>query len=251
MPTRDKHGKVAVITGAASGIGQAFAQRLAEEGGQVVIADIASGEETERLCRSADGTVTTVTTDLTDPDSVAALGKRVIEEFGHCDILVHSAGIYPITPFLEMTFQQWREVMSLNLDSLFHLGQAFVPGMVERHWGRIVSMASTTFHTGFGGFTHYTASKGGVIGFTRTLADELGQHGVTVNAIAPSVVRTKTTEAGQQSDLGIFDQLAQQQAIKRPELPADLVGTLSFLTSDDAAFLTGQTLVVDGGWVRA
>jgi NAD(P)-dependent dehydrogenase (short-subunit alcohol dehydrogenase family) len=112
--------------------------------------------------------------DPTIAENVAALGSRVADGFGGRDIVVHSAGIYPLVPFLEMTFDQWRSVLSLNLDSLFHLGQAFVPGMIEQKWGRVVSMASTTFHTGFGGFTHYNASKGGLIGFTRTPAEEVG-----------------------------------------------------------------------------
>jgi NAD(P)-dependent dehydrogenase (short-subunit alcohol dehydrogenase family) len=244
-------GQTAVVTGAASnGIGRAFARRLAEEGVTVAILDIADGSETESLCAAAGTPARTFTADLTDGDEIAAAGSEIARELGGVDILVHNAGIYPRSLFLDMDLGEWDRVMDINLNSLFHLGKAFVPGMVDRGWGRVVSMVSTTFHTGFGGFTHYTASKGGVIGFTRTLADEVGEHGVTVNAIAPSVVRTATTESGVQAAEDFFGTIAQQQAIKRPQVPADLVGTMSFLTSDDAAFMTGQTLVVDGGWVR-
>lgn len=241
--------KVAVITGAANGIGQVFAEELARRGAKVVIADVADGSATENLCREAGGEAAAIGCDITDPDSVAALEVGTRERFGPADILVHCAGIYPLTPFAEITWEEWRRVMSVNLDSLFHLNKALLPGMTERGWGRVVSMASTTFHTGFGGFCHYTASKGGVIGFIRTLAAEVGDQGVTVNAIAPGLVRTGTTESGPQVEF--FDAVAEQQAIKRTEEPRDMVGTLSFLTSDEAAFITGQTLVVDGGWVRA
>ncbi len=244
--------KIAVVTGGSNGIGQAFCARLVRDGLDVVNLDVADGAETQLRCRDAgEGLLTTISTDLRSEKDVATAAARIRDEYDTADVLVHCAGIYPNTPFLEITFDEWREVLTLNLDSLFHLGQAFVPGMIEQQWGRIVSVVSTTFHTGFGGFTHYTASKGGIIGFTRTLAEELGEYGITVNAIAPSVVRTKTTESGVQASQDFFGRIASQQAIKRSEVPEDLVGTLSFLASDDAAFITRQTLVVDGGWVRA
>jgi 3-oxoacyl-[acyl-carrier protein] reductase/(S)-1-phenylethanol dehydrogenase len=180
---------------------------------------------------------------------VREFAQAVLAEFGEVDVLVNNAGIYPATPFLDLEWEEWRRVFDINVDSLFHLGKEFLPGMVERGWGRIISTSSTTFHAGIPFNTHYTASKGAVIGFSRSLAAEVGSHGVTVNTIAPGLVRTATTESGSQAQM--FDLLAGQQAIHRVQEPADLVGTLSFLASDDAAFLTGQTLCVDGGWVRS
>jgi NAD(P)-dependent dehydrogenase (short-subunit alcohol dehydrogenase family) len=167
---------------------------------------------------------------------------------GRCDILVNNAGIYPVQGFEETSFELWRRVMSVNLDGVFLMCQAFLPGMRERGYGRVVNIATTIPWLAVSDFSAYCASKMGVIGLTRALASEYGPHGVTVNAAAPSLVRTATTEAGPQAQM--FAGVAQAQAIKRTQEPEDMVGTIAFLASDDAAFTTGQTLVVDGGLVR-
>jgi NAD(P)-dependent dehydrogenase (short-subunit alcohol dehydrogenase family) len=242
---------VALVTGAAAGIGQAYAQRLAEDGAKVVIADIAPAEETVGLVDSAGSEALAVACDVSSGEEVQALGTAAFERFGQVDVLVHNAGIYPITPFADMTFDQWRQVMSVNLDSMYHVCHEFLPGMRERRWGRVICMASTTFHAGTPGMSHYVASKGGMIGLLRSLAAEVGEDGVTVNALAPGLVRSKGTTEGPHEELGLFELLANAQAIKRTQVPSDLVGALSFLASDEAGFITGQTLVVDGGWVRA
>ena len=150
-----------------------------------------------------------------------------------------------------MGFDEWRAVMTLNLDAHFHLSKAFLPTMRERRWGRVVAIASNVFHLGVPNLAHYVASKGGVIGFVRSLAKEEGVNGITVNAIAPSLTRSKGTLEGRQQELGLFEMAAEAQAIKRVEEPKDLVGTLSFLCSDDAEFITGQTILVDGAWAHA
>ncbi|MET8425155.1 3-oxoacyl-ACP reductase family protein [Nocardia sp. NPDC004860] len=249
MTARNAKGRVAVVTGGAAGIGQAFAERLAADGHVVAIADVGPADETVRLIEKAGGRGFAAHCDVSSPESVRAFAAEVEVELGPVDVLVNNAGIYPATAFIGMSWAEWQRVLGVNLNSLFLLGQAFVPCMVQRGWGRVISVSSTTFHSGIGLNTHYTASKGGVIGFSRSLAAEVGAHGVTVNTIAPGLVRTPTTESGPQA--AWFDVLAQQQAIKRVQEPHDLVGAMSFLASDDAAFITGQTLVVDGGWVRA
>jgi NAD(P)-dependent dehydrogenase (short-subunit alcohol dehydrogenase family) len=244
-------GRTALITGAAAGIGQAYAQRLAADGANVVVADIADGSETVGLVEAAGGQAIAVECDVSSGEAVAGAAAGAQESFGTVDILLHNAGIYPIQEFKDMSFEDWRKVMSVNLDSAFHLCHELLPGMREQEWGRVIIIASNTFHAGIGGMAHYIASKGGLIGFLRSLAAEVGEEGVTVNGIAPSLVRSKGTIEGPHEELGLFEFVAQGQAIKRTEQPADLVGAASFLASDDAAFITGQTLCVDGGWVRA
>jgi NAD(P)-dependent dehydrogenase (short-subunit alcohol dehydrogenase family) len=245
-------GKVAVITGAAAGLGQAYARRLAQDGAKIVVADTSDGSETVALVQAAGGSALAVRCDVSKPADVAALAQSVQAQFGRCDILVNNAGIYPIQMFDEMTFEDWRRLMSINLDAAFLTVKAFAPGMRERRWGRIVNMASDTFQSNLTGFAHYIASKGGVIGLTRALASEFGDDGVTVNAIAPGLVRTPGTigrrkRPGVPADADEFAQIASRQSIKRGLVPDDLVGTLSFLTSDDAAMITGQTFTVNGG----
>jgi NAD(P)-dependent dehydrogenase (short-subunit alcohol dehydrogenase family) len=243
-------GRVAVVTGGASSIGQACAVRLARDGHRVAIADLEPASETEQLIRADDGECFWAHCDVSQPESVAAFAQQVGERYGGCDVLLACAGIYPVAHLSETSWELWRQVMSVNVDSLFHLSKAFVPGMVERGFGRVIAISSTVFHTGTPRFAAYTASKGAVIGFVRALATEVGDAGVTVNSIAPSLTRTKGTLAGPQGELGWFELTRELQAIKRTQEPADLVGAVSFFASDDAAFITGQTLPVDGGLTR-
>jgi NAD(P)-dependent dehydrogenase (short-subunit alcohol dehydrogenase family) len=248
--------KVAVITGAAGGIGQAFAKRLAEEGVHIAIADLGDGSETVTLVRSAGRDAIAVKCDVSSEQSVAAMAKAVSAKFSRVDIVINCAGVFPQKNFEDMSFADWRQVMSINLDGTFLVTAAFVPGMRTRKWGRVISMASSTLGSVVTGFTHYMASKGGIVGFTRGLATDLAPYGITVNAIAPGLTRSPGTlvrapRPGFKTMDEEFNAVAQMQAIKRVEVPEDLVGAVSFLTSDDAAFMTGQTLNVDGGRVRS
>jgi NAD(P)-dependent dehydrogenase (short-subunit alcohol dehydrogenase family) len=218
----------------------------------IAIADIAPAGETVTMVEQAGRQALACQCDVTSEQSVAAMAAEVLKKFGRCDIVINCAGIFPQKAFDQMKFEDWRRVLSINLDSVFLVTSPFVSGMKQRGWGRVVSMGSSTFGSVTTGFVHYITSKGGIMGFTRALASELGPHGITVNAIAPSLTRTpgalaRKPRAGISSIDEEFDLVAQGQAIKRVELPEDLVGTVSYLTSDDAAFVTGQMLNVNGG----
>ncbi len=244
-------GRIAVVTGGAQSIGQAIALRLARDGHDIAIADLQPATETAEMVTATGRRCLTVECDIASAESVAGFARTVGDELGDVDILVANAGVYPVMDLAETEWEDWRRVMSINVDSLFHLGKAFLPGMVERGWGRVVAVSSTTFHMGTPRFAAYTTSKAAVIGFVRAVATEVGDAGVTINAIAPSLVRTKGTLAGPQAAENWFEVTREMQAIKRVQEPSDLVGAVSFFASDDAAFITGQTLPVDGGLARA
>ena len=241
-------GRVALVTGAAQGIGQALAIRLAQDGADVVIAAHRTPpDDTEAAVKAAGVESLVHHVDVSLEQDVADLAAAVQDRFGRVDILVNNAGAYPMQGFLEMSYEQWRETFAINIDSVFHMCRAFVPGMVERKFGRVINVSSTSFMEGMHNYTHYNAAKAAVVGFTRSLALEVGPADVTANILAPGLVRTPSTDSGPQAD-GMFEGFIAEQAIKRTETPADLAGAVSWLASEDASFVTGQTIVVDGGW---
>lgn len=242
-------GRVAVVTGSATGLGAAYATRLARDGAQVVVVDRDDPATTVGTIEAAGGEALGVVCDVSSEESVAELTARTVERFGRCDLLINNAGVSPNVAWDELTLTEWRRALSINLDSMFLTCKAFCGGMREAGFGRVVNISSNTFGLAIPGFVHYTASKGGVIGFTRALATDLGPDGITVNAVLPGLTQTDTTLAMWEGT-SLFADMAQQQAVKRPGVPGDLEAVVSFLASEEARWVTGQSIVVDGGLVR-
>jgi NAD(P)-dependent dehydrogenase (short-subunit alcohol dehydrogenase family) len=242
-------GRVAVVTGAADGLGRSYAERLARDGAKVVVADLVEGGETGAAIEAAGGEALVVECDVTSAAAVEELRVATLDRFGACDILINNAGIFPNVPWDDLDFELWRKVFAVNLDAMFLTCKAFTAGMRERGWGRIVNISSNTFDLVIPGFVHYMASKAGVIGLTRGLANELGEHEITANCILPGLTQTAHIEAiGQDSPM--LDSVVKMQAIKRLGMPVDLEGVVSFLAGDDARWITGQAIPVDGGHTR-
>jgi NAD(P)-dependent dehydrogenase (short-subunit alcohol dehydrogenase family) len=248
--------RVALVTGAARGLGQGFAVRLASEGVFVLAVDRLACAETLALVRAAGGDAAELQMDLSDADSVVRGAERAVADYGCVDILVNNAGVIPNVEFEMIDLGVWRSLMAINLEAPFLLCHTLIPAMKARGWGRIVNISSDTVGLKIAGYAHYVTSKAGLIGLTRALASEFGAHGITVNAVAPGLTRTHgMMDPGRRGPGGVTTEeeiafLSQLQAIPRGGEIGDLVGTISYLTSNDAAFVTGQTIVVDGGLWR-
>jgi NAD(P)-dependent dehydrogenase (short-subunit alcohol dehydrogenase family) len=240
--------RVALVTGAAGGIGRVYAERLASDGHVVATVDLTAPDETVGAIVAAGGTAHAFVADVTDESSVGGCVDAVTELLGAPSVLVNNVGVYPVTKWDDLTLAEFRRVISINLESAFLMCKACVPAMRDAGWGRIINIASRTYWLPTPDMAAYLASKGGVIGLTRALATELGGHGITANVIAPGLTRTASIEAIT-ADV-VFEMTKNMQAIKRTQEPSDLAGLLSFLASDDSAFITGQTVMVDGGLIR-
>lgn len=246
-------GKVALVTGASQGIGRATALRLASGGADVAVnyrSHAEAAEEVTRRIRAEGGRAIAIEADLADPEQIADMGVRVERELGPVSILVNNAAVFPWRAWDEVSLETWENVFDVNVRAAWLTARAFAPGMREEGWGRIISMASATFLTGSSHLAHYAASKGALIGLTRSLARALGDYGITVNAV--STGKTLTEGFEQYFDEGVLDreetlQSRQGQAIKRIGRPEDVVGAIAFLASDEASYLTGQLINVDGG----
>lgn len=239
--------RVAVVSGAAKGIGQELAVQLAQRGASLALLDIADLTQTIRLVEEAGGKAIAVHCDVSQEQDWAAAAQAVRTAYGRCDILVNNAGIYPNVPFDNLDLATWKRTFAINLDSMFLSAKVFVPMMREHSWGRIVNISSTSIVTNATGVSHYMASKMGIIGFTRGLANDLGKDFITVNSVAPALTATPGTAHLPE---GVRDGIVNQQALKRMAVPHDIVGPILFLTSDDAQFMTGQVLAVDGGMMK-
>lgn len=251
-------GKVALVTGAGRGLGQAFAERLAVDGADIVIVDQHSADDTHRLVERHGRACLSLLGDVSSPEDVNRIRDAANERFGGVDILINNAGMLTEDSFESLTYENWRRVFAVNVDSVFLFTKAFSPSMQQRGWGRVVNMCTIMLALNVPHFPHYVASKGAVLGCTRAFASALGDHGITVNAISPGQIRTPGTEGlgkGVHEDADAqFDRFAiaaAMQSIKRTGLPRDLVGAMAFLVSEEASFMTGQNLIIDGGTVRS
>lgn len=242
-------GKVAIVTGGGRGLGKAFCLRMAEEGAKVVIADILDKEaqQTAEEIRTKSSSSIALTVNVTSVEDTLRMARETVKQFGRIDILVNNAAmLYGITrkPFTEIPVAEWDRLMAVNLKGAFLCCRAVFPQMKEQGKGKIINISSETAFTGSRNLIHYATSKGGIISFTRALATEVGQYGICVNSIAPGFTDTEASRTITE-DITKYD--VSLTPLRRLEQPNDLVGAIIFLSSDESDFITGQTLVVNGG----
>jgi len=246
--------RVAIVTGAAHGIGRVYALRLASEGAKVTIADLdtAAAEAVAKEISSDGSEAIGVNCDVSDEESVAAMVNTTVAAWGKVDILINNAGMFSVVPMARVGFEdisrdEWDKMMDVNVAGTWLACKAAVPEMRKNGYGKIVNISSGVVFKGVPMRVHYVASKAAVIGFTRTLAREIGGDNITVNCIAPG--GTLSEENPSQEVLAARQKKTSDRAIKRVQVPEDLAGAVAFFASPDSDFITGQTLVVDGGSV--
>ena len=242
-------GKVAVVTGAAQGIGETYAKALAAEGARVVVSDVADPSRVVDEITNAGGKAIGAIADVTDDGSLSALVDAAEAAFGPIEILVNNAGLFAalrLTPIMQIPNEEWDRVMTVNVRGTVQTTRAVVPSMLKNGRGKIVNVSSGTFYYGGPGLAHYVCSKGAIIAFTRSASREFGDKNILVNCIAPGLTESEGVQ--NHPDLHVARApTVQSRAIKRDMVPEDLVGMLLFLASEDSDFVTGQTFNVDGG----
>jgi 3-oxoacyl-[acyl-carrier protein] reductase len=243
------NGKVVIVTGAAVGIGAGVAKLFAEGGAHVFATDL-DGRGVKKVAadlHSQGGSAFGFEAHAGRRDAMAAVVDDAIARFGRVDVLINNAGVYPRQPFLEMTEEHWDTMQDINLKSVFHCTKLVMPHMVRQRSGAIVNISSVTFFTGLQNLTHYIASKGAIIGFTRGLAREMGEHNVRVNCITPGAIETEGERKLMSKEKA--DEAINLQSLKRRITPLDIARVCLFLATDLSDAMTGQTLNVDGGWI--
>ena len=248
MPTNntpEPHAEqVALVTGTSRGIGQAIAVGLAERGARVVLGDRGDASKTIGLIADTGHPAVPVTLDVSDPSSIEAARDRVAAELGHVDILVNNAGTFEAATWDDLDFDLWQRVMTVDLNGPMLMCKAFLPLMRGRGWGRVINIASATVAIASPVSIAYRTAKMGVIGFTRALSATLGDERITINAVLPSLTRTAMTEGLPQA---IVDASLGRQVIHREAAPADIAGSVFLLEADEAGWITGQTVMANGG----
>ena len=240
--------KVAVVSGAARGIGQAICRQFAQDGIAVVGVDLGVLKDTADLVQTYQGDWLGLQGDVSDPDSVGNIAKQTLDHFGHCDILINCAAIWPPKAFEDLEYAEWKHTLAVNLDSQFLMSKAFISSMKASGWGRIVNFTSGSVLFPIPNYAAYKASKMGSIGLTRAMSIDLGKFGITVNAVSPALTPTPGVyEHGGPALVNVLEQVVQMQAVKRVSTPEDIVGLVMFLAGKSASFVTGQTMLADGG----
>lgn len=247
MPMQSHTDRVAVITGGAGGFGRAMSLELARRGADLILVDLAPADDIVAEIKELGRDAIALQADVSSPESIDGIAEAMLGFKGRVDILVNNAGIFPFIDLFDVDYATWKRLQAVNIDSMFLMSKAVWGSMIENKWGRIVNIASNSLGMAVPGMAHYMATKGAAIGFTRALATDLAPYGITVNALAPTA---SATPGGKRNIGEMLEEVAQLQAIKRVGVAEDIAGTICYLTSDDCAFQTGQTLVVDGGLWR-
>ncbi len=238
-------GRVAIVTGAAQGIGRAIADKLHAEGAQVAVADL-NGDGAAAVAARLEGLG--IQADVSSEQDADRIVQETLGRYGRVDVLVNAAAIVPFIAWDEVDFAYWRRLLSVNLDGAYLVSRAVERPMRDAGYGRIVHIASNAFYAGTPNMGPYLAAKGGVIGLVRALATELGRYGITANAVAPGITRTEGCLATPHRDS--FDFVQALQAIPRHGLPEDIAPSVAFLASEESGWVTGQVLVADAGHIR-
>jgi 2-hydroxycyclohexanecarboxyl-CoA dehydrogenase len=242
--------RVAVVTGGASGMGRAVCHALADQGCRVGVLDIDAGaaDQVARAITSAGGAACAAAVDVSDRRAVEGALDAVRSAFGPVGIMVTSAGIEGFEDFLDISTESWERMLAVNLTGTFHCVQAVVPDMVDAGWGRIVTISSSSAQSGTRRMSHYVASKGGVIAFTKALALDLAPEGITVNTIPPGVIDTPMMRRPIESGAMDVDAVIARAPLGRLGTPEDIAVACAFLCSEEAGYITGQQINVNGGW---
>jgi NAD(P)-dependent dehydrogenase (short-subunit alcohol dehydrogenase family) len=253
LPDQSVENRVVIVTGSGQGIGRSYAHYLARAGAIPVIAerDAARAKTVTDEIIALGGRALAVETDVSDGKQVEAMVSQTLSELGRIDALINNAAIHTALkrrPFYEIPDDEWAAVMNVNINGYFHCAKAVVPAMREAGYGRIINISSASVWLGLPNYLHYVASKGAIVGMTNSMSRELGEFGITVNAVLPGQILTEVENPGQTQ--AIIDTVVARQAVKRSGLPGDVMGLLLYLISPASGFVTGQGIVIDGGMVH-
>jgi len=244
-------GKVAIVTGGGRGLGKAFCLKLAEEGAKIVVVDVIDTTGTVKEIEERNGSAIGLKVDVSQEEDTQRMAEETVAKFGRIDVLVNNAAIFyglERKSFQDISTEEWDRLMAVNVKGQWLCAKAVAPEMKKQGKGKIINIASNVAFTGRVGFLHYLTSKAAILGLTRGLAGELGEYGICANAVCPGMAMTEARRL-YTTDEQAIERAQKEQLIKRPQQPEDLVGIVAFLASDESDLMTGQTVVVDGGWV--